>query len=377
METYFAPAQRTDRRKFKNQISSISHSPVMNALLQTSAGILVILNEDRQIVALNYVFLEKLGIKDARDVLGLRLGESLSCVHAFDKPAGCGTTEFCPSCGAAIAMMTAIRENKKNEQICALVSDKDGKTSDICLRLKAEPIESEGERWIIIYAQDITQEQFWANLDHVFFHDINNTLTSLYGHIQLYELDHPGRERMKPIREAVERLINEVGIQKKISQHKDATYIPIKTAVSLKDIKKELAIIVKGHRSLKGKTIQEEWGDEDLILETDALLLSRILGNMVINALEATPSGGVIRLTVSASPKEVTWEVWNKAVIPMAFQKRIFHRHFSSKAGSGRGFGTFSMKLFAESYLQGKVFFRSTQGSGTTFTLCMPYQSLV
>ncbi|WP_022669374.1 sensor histidine kinase [Desulfospira joergensenii] len=375
MDTYFAPVQRTDRRKFKNQISSISQSPVMNALLQTAAGILVILNEDRQIVALNHVFLEKLGIRDINEVLGFRLGESLNCIHAHKKPAGCGTTEFCPSCGAAIAMMSAIRENKTKEQICALVSDKNGKTSDICLRVKAEPIQADGQRWIVIYAQDITQEQFWANLDHVFFHDINNTLTSLYGHVQLCEADHPGRKEMKPIREAVERLINEVAIQKKFSQHKDVTYIPVQNAVSLKDIKKELDIIVKGHRSLKGKRILENWGEDNLILTTDVLLLSRTLGNMVINALEATPSDGFIRVSVTSTLEGVTWQVWNKAVIPGAFRKRIFHRHFSSKSGSGRGFGTYSMKLFSETYLKGKVSFTSSEKTGTIFTLFLPFQT--
>ena len=57
METCFAPAARTDRRKFENQLASISHNPVMDTLLQSVGGLLVVLNEDRQIVALNHAFL--------------------------------------------------------------------------------------------------------------------------------------------------------------------------------------------------------------------------------------------------------------------------------------------------------------------------------
>ncbi len=85
MDTFFAPAERTERRNFKNQLMDVNQSPVMNALLEASEGILVVLNEDRQIIAMNHFFLEELGLPDIQEVLGMRLGESLTCIHAFDK----------------------------------------------------------------------------------------------------------------------------------------------------------------------------------------------------------------------------------------------------------------------------------------------------
>ncbi len=376
MDTYFAPAKRTEKRKFKNQIADISRNPIMDALLRMASGLLVVLNEDRQIVALNHNFLQTFGIKKVQDALGLRLGESLNCIHAFQKPSGCGTTEYCVSCGAAIAMMSAIQDDQTNEQICALVSDRNGTVSDICLKVKAEPIELGNNRWIVFYAQDITQQQFWINLDRVFFHDINNTLTALYGNVQLLELGNPDNGEIEPIRQEVERLINEVAIQKNYSQHKDVTYTPDKTAVSLSDIKRELGMIINGHKASSQKKIIEDWPKEDVILETDALLLSRILGNMVINALEATQKGDAIRITITITQENVSWEVWNKTCIPDPIQKRIFQRHFSSKPGDGRGLGTYSMKLFGETYLKGKISFHSTLDQGTTFSFCLPYHAM-
>ncbi|MCP3942898.1 MAG: HAMP domain-containing histidine kinase [Desulfobacteraceae bacterium] len=372
MDTYFAPVQRTEKRKLKNQIVDISRSPIMDALLRTASGLLVVLNEDRQIVAINHAFIEALGIKDAQDALGLRLGESLKCVHAFEEPGGCGTTRYCASCGAAVAMMSAIQNDLTNEQICALVSDRGGIISDICLKVKAKPILVDNNRWIVFYAQDITQQQFWVNLDHVFFHDINNTLTGLYGNVQLLELSNPDNGDIKHLRKGVERLINEVVIQRNFSQHKDATYTPDKSAVSLSDIKRELGLIISGHKSSLQKKIIEDWPGEDVIITTDAILLSRVLGNMVINALEATPNGGFIRITVTTSPDAVFWEVWNKTHIPDPIQKRIFQRYFSSKPGDSRGLGTYSMKLFGETYLSGKISFLSTADQGTSFTFCLP-----
>ena len=373
MDTYFAPAKRTERRKLKNQIADLSHNPIINTLLETTAGLLVVLNEDRQIVALNHAFLEKLGIKNVQEALGLRLGESLKCIHAFKKPSGCGTTEYCSTCGAAIATMSAFQDNITNEQICALVSDKGKTKSDICLQVKATPIELDGQRWLLFYAQDITQQQFWINLDRVFFHDINNTLTALYGNIQLYELDVPENLEIISIRKGIERLINEVAIQKKFSQQKDNSYTPEINAVSLGEIKRELGLIISGHSASFTKEIIQNWPKKDLILETDSLLLSRILGNMVINALEATPKGGSIQINVSNTQETATWEVWNKNFIPLPVQKRIFQRYFSSKSGDGRGLGTYSMKLFGETHLKGKISFHSSLDQGTFFRFCLPF----
>ena len=351
----------------------VNQSPVMDVLLQASEGILVVLNQDRQIIAMNHAFLEELGLTNIQEALGLRLGESLGCIHAFDKPNGCGTTEHCMTCGSAIAMMTAINDRREDEQICALVSDRKGIVSDICLQVKAKPITVDGNEWILFYAQDVTQQQFWLNMDRVFFHDINNTLTALYGNIQLLEMEAPENEEISSIRNTIERLVREIAIQKDFSHHRDATYSPAQTPVPLSQVKKDLDAVVSGHKASFNREITASWPEQDLVLETDTLLLSRILGNMVINALEATPRQGKIRISVTGSQdEEVSFRVWNQAFIPVPLQKRIFQRYFSSKDGSGRGLGTYSMKLFGETYLNGKISFTSTKTEGTVFTFTLP-----
>jgi signal transduction histidine kinase len=44
----------------------------------------------------------------------------------------------------------------------------------------------------------------------------------------------------------------------------------------------------------------------------------------------------------------------------------VFQRSFSTK-GTGRGLGTYSIKLLTERYLGGRVWFESAEGQGTTF----------
>ncbi|MCF6246396.1 MAG: PAS domain-containing sensor histidine kinase [Desulfobacula sp.] len=372
MATYFAPSKRTDRRKFKNQIFDVSHSPIMNTLLKTMSGLIIILNEDRQIVAMNHAFLEAIGIPDAEEVLGMRLGESLNCKNTQKGFNECGTTEFCSNCGAIIATMTAIKNNKPDEQICVLASKKDGIQSDICLLIRSQPVVIEKNRWVLIFAQDITQQQFWTNMERVFFHDLNNILASLLGYSELLSIDLPDNQEAKHIRGVSKRLYNEITLQKSLSQYKDARYLLRKSNSSVNEIKKEMQLIIHGHEALEGKYLNEVWPDKNLQIYTDTFLVSRILENMVINALEATRKGGSVKLTTKTEQNCIKWEIWNEGLIPQDTQKRIFQKHFSTKSNIGRGFGTFSMKLFGEEHLKGKVYFDSSLNRGTKFVFQLP-----
>ena len=76
-------------------------------------------------------------------------------------------------------------------------------------------------------------------------------------------------------------------------------------------------------------------------------------------------------LTVSEKDNKIVFAVHNTEVIPEENRSKIFQFGLSTK-GEGRGIGTYSMKLFGENYLKGKVWFSSAPGEGTTFFLAIP-----
>jgi PAS domain-containing protein len=103
MDTFFAPAERASDSELQRYIAFVSGNPVINGLLTTAGGLLAVLNEQRQVLAVNDAFLKMLGINDPGAVLGLRPGEMVKCVHAFELPGGCGTSRFCSTCGVPSA----------------------------------------------------------------------------------------------------------------------------------------------------------------------------------------------------------------------------------------------------------------------------------
>ncbi len=344
----------------------------MDTLLKTMSGLLVILNEDRQVVTVNQGLLDELGIKDVESILGLRIGEVLSCINSDKQPFGCGTTSLCSTCGAAIATMAAINNDKTSEQICVLTKKEGNESSNISLLIRAQPVIIDRHRWILFFAQDITQQQLWINLERVFFHDISNSLTTLLGNSELLAMDIPDNGRIQQNKKKIEKLCQEVSLQMGLSHQKDAKYLLRKSEISIEEIKEDLSLFINGHKSSKNKEIHETWPENSIKFHSDILLITKVLGNMTINALEATPKDGKIKLTVAAENNILIFKVWNNTHIPSDIQKRIFQQFFSTKAKVGRGIGTYSMKLYGEKYLKGKLDFVSNVENGTIFTFKLP-----
>lgn len=377
MATYFAPAARAEKGLLRSQVTSISKSPVMNAILHTTAGLLVVINGNRQIVALNNSFLKTIGISEPEKVIGLRLGESLHCKYAFDEPSGCGTTQYCSSCGAAIAMMAAIDDNMTCEKICALKVEINGHSEEVCLSVRAQPFVVNHKRWILIYAQDISQQQFWASMEDVFFHDINNMLCSMKS-VSEYVYTHlPENELLYKLQLISDRVCKEVMMQRKLSHYKDRQHIVNIAPTRLHIIKEQIFNTVLNKSVSGNKTLLDEGLTEDFLISTDPMLVSRVLINMLLNALEATTDGGSVKFRTIVENSQIRWEIWNSSHIPESIQLRIFQKFFSTKSTSGHGLGTYSMKFFGEDCLGGQVSFTSTVEEGTIFIFSLPVGSVI
>ncbi len=134
----------------------------------------------------------------------------------------------------------------------------------------------------------------------------------------------------------------------------------------------DLSVTMSGHTAMLGKSFKISCPEDSPVISTDQNLLMNILANMLLNAFEATDAGGLVRFWVETDDSHVRFRVWNGVEIPEHIAVRIFQRFFSTKAEPGRGLGTYSMKLFGEKILGGKVSFSTSAEEGTVFTLSLP-----
>jgi signal transduction histidine kinase len=100
--------------------------------------------------------------------------------------------------------------------------------------------------------------------------------------------------------------------------------------------------------------------------------LRQALLNLALNACQAMPQGGTLRLTAqSASRRRVLLTVEDTGVgIPPAHLPKIFDLYFTTKAG-GSGIGL-SMVFRTVQLHDGEIEVQSTPGTGTTFRLLLP-----
>ena len=372
METLFAPAEKADTQELAAEIEAVSQNPVVSGLLHSIGGLLAVLDEHRQVIALNHSFLDMLGIQDASQALGLRLGEALECIHAHDVPGHtCGSTRYCSTCGAAIAIMASLGQDAATERICALTARKDGRPLELALLIRCQPIRLAGKRFLLVFLQDITQQQQRAALERTFFHDINNMLCMLSGASELLAKEHPS-EWTEMVCQTSARLIKEVAIQQCLSMNDEQSYQPLWSDLTTGQIRKELQSFFVAHPVAQGKNVEFTMAEPEIVIKTDLSLILRVLCNMVLNALEATEKGGTVRVSLAPQAGHVVFSVWNAGEIPADIAQRIFQRNFSTKEEAGRGIGTFSMKLFGEKILGGVVEFTTSAEEGTTFRLILP-----
>jgi hypothetical protein len=374
METCFAPPEKAHGEDLRRQVQMAAENPVINGVIRSAGGLLAVLNENRQIVSLNYSMLDLLGVDQPETLFGLRPGEAVGCRYANEMPAGCGTSEYCINCGAAVAIVACLQGEGPIERTCAISIDRDGKTTDFFFRVIASSIRFDEERFILLFLQDITQDQNRAALERVFFHDINNIIMGLLNAAELLASGGPA-ERTTIVEHVVglsKRLSREVEFQQTLLKNGS-----VPPALQFDDLPVDFILeeawkTSSCHPAAKGKSCQIQNSAPDCLLNTDPASLTRVLGNMLINALEAAETSRIIRFDAYASGGYITFNVWNAESIPDSVACRVFQRNFSTKREFGRGLGTYSMKLIGEKLLNGRVYFRSSPTDGTTFSIALP-----
>ncbi len=373
MKTSPHDSDRIDREQLQSEIDLISNNPIIDGLLNVVSGLMAVLNEQRQILAINGAMMADLGIDDPAEVLGLRLGETVQCKYVPEGTDGCGTTPHCASCGAAIAIVVSLDTNTPARRRCTISTVRNQQPCDLYLEVQSYPILYAGKRLLLLFMQDVSSHQNWQALVRVFIHDFNNILTGLVGasSLLLERTSGESHELAHNIRDLSVRMGQEIEMQKHLIDMQESRYKPIKRDVSVQEVLHELEIIFTNHPTAAGKRFVLPDNPPEVEFLSDPSVLFRVIDNLVVNAFEASDPGGDVVVSVKETPGELAFCVWNSGVIPEDITKRLFQRNFSTKPEGGRGLGLFSARLFGEDILDGTLSFTSSRAEGTTFKLVL------
>ncbi len=368
MDTKFAPGERASMAEVLLSKSKLDHFPFIDEIFCSLSYIFCIFNDQRQIVFVNDMLMKSLGVEHVDQVLGRRFGEAFECIHASDEINGCGTSEHCRYCGAINSIVKSKITMAKTIEECRIRRMVNGKEHSMELEVTSTPFVFEKEHFTIFSVIDITDRKRRGLIEKIFFHDIQNTAGSLNNIFELLEeVPEADKKELLTIAASLSRqILDEIATQRLLSQAENASLIISDQRINTKEF---LDVVVKDlryHEVSAEKEILIESTSESLDFVSDPVILRKIINNMVKNALEASEPGESISLKVQRNGDKIRFEVHNRAFMTPEVELQVFMRSFSTK-GVQRGLGTYSMKIFGEQYLGGKVNFTTDAEKGTIF----------
>jgi signal transduction histidine kinase/ActR/RegA family two-component response regulator len=288
-------------------------------------------------------------------------------------------------------MREKILKEGKLRNFEASIFTKSGK--EIIGLVSAELITLGGKSCVIVVAEDITdrkmmeQEMIKAQkLESVgilaggIAHDFNNILTGVFGGIQLAKMTcEPDSETHEILAEAEKASLRATDLTRQLLTFAKGG-APVKQITSIEEIIRESAGF-----ALRGSKVRCEFSfPEDLYrVEVDIGQISQVVNNLMINANQAMPDGGVItigaeNLTIRDDklfplPKGdyMKFSVQDQgAGISEDNLSKIFDPYFTTKeTGSGLGLAT-SYSIIKRH--GGLIEVESEAGKGTTFNIYLP-----
>ncbi|MBU7013390.1 MAG: PAS domain S-box protein [Theionarchaea archaeon] len=211
-------------------------------------------------------------------------------------------------------------------------------------------------------------------------HDFNNILTAILGNVTIAKMQTmPDSEIFRLLTEAEKASLRAKSLTQQLLTFSKGG-APVRKPASLAELLKATAeFALSGSKARCEFRIAENLKSADV----DAGQISQVINNLMINADQAMPAGGIITIqaeNVEVNPKAglpvkdgpyIKVSIQDEGIgIPEDYLKRIFEPYFSTKQkGSGLGLAT-SYSIIKNH--EGCITVSSKLGSGTTFCIYLP-----
>lgn len=375
VDTYYASSARSSFEEIQKEQLILKERLFILTILDSLPSIVLVLNKNRQAIYCNQNLLKQMRLIDENTILGQRPGEIMHCKNAENSPTGCGTSLFCRHCDAVEVILEGLNGHQLTRE-CQISADNNGIHETIALRVTGIPFSLDNETYVCFSINNINEEKKLNMLENLFIHDISNTATVVQCITDLIlRIDDKEeiKELLKYLSQTTMQLTEEIQAHKQVLMaEKGELDIQVSVIPSSLDILDDLKNQYASHKCALGKQIIIDQNSRDCSFTTDLILLKRVMSNLIKNALEESTQNDMVIIGVyTGTRNSLIFFVKNSQVMSEEVQANLFKRTFSTK-GQNRGLGTYSIQLFTEKYLKGKVYFKSEDEFGTVFYIEIP-----
>jgi len=198
-------------------------------------------------------------------------------------------------------------------------------------------------------------------------HDANNVLTVAQADIEMMEEDGKGSEDLTRIHQAVTRM---VGLNQRLLDLAQAYVLREGAPLDALEATQEVLVVMRSQPDMRRCQVSCA-GDAGVVVAASPVLMHQLVGNLVLNAAQATGDNGVIQVRVHAEAGRAVIEVHdNGPGVPADRRADLFTSLATTKPG-GNGLGLFSVKACANG-LGGSVDLGDSPLGGALFRIRLP-----
>jgi two-component system, NtrC family, sensor kinase len=203
-------------------------------------------------------------------------------------------------------------------------------------------------------------------------HEINNPLEGMANYLSLARgaLERgdveSARRRLESVRQGLDRAALVV---RQVLAHADPAKAP-RTAVDINRILAESTEFVRSRPEFASVRFESALAEAPLTVEGNPIMLGQVVLNLIVNACEAQPGGGEVRVSSQAAEGSVRAEVADRGPgIAAADRERIFEPFFSTKNSTGLGLSICHAIVRQHG---GRLEARPRPDGGTVFQMTLP-----
>ncbi len=209
-------------------------------------------------------------------------------------------------------------------------------------------------------------------------HEVGTPLHSVAGHLELLRQDLPPAmltedvtRRLTIIEAQVARVIEIIATLLDVTRR-----VPGEPgAVDVERLARDTGELIRPGLARSGVSLEIQGESGRCIVQGRADQLQQVILNLLTNAVDATPAGGRIEVTVRTRPAngEVEIAITDTGPgIPAAIRARMFEAFYSTKEpGRGTGLGLFITAQIVQEH-KGQIEVESREAHGSTFRVVLP-----
>jgi two-component system sporulation sensor kinase A len=200
-------------------------------------------------------------------------------------------------------------------------------------------------------------------------HDLRNPLTSIKGAAYYLKMD----KNIKLDKNAI-KMLDTIDDSIAYSDKIITDLLDFSQEIKLKTVRKTVRDIVTD--AISSLTVPKKVNvinsiESEPTIRTDSLLIRRVLHNILINAFDAMPDGGTLKIESKKNGENVSIRICDSGVgMPKNVIEKVFTPFFTTKA-RGVGLGLAICKRIVEAH-EGFISVESKKGKGTCVTIILP-----